>query len=193
MKLSLDAEKRYTYADCLTWPEGKQCELVNGFIRNMPVHDARHQEISTNMSLELYGFIKRYYKGKGEVFYAPFVVRFPKNGETGDDLIDTVVQPDICVVCDRSKLDENGCLGAPDFIAEIQSPLTVKYNLDEKFKLYETAGVQEYWIISPEGETVQVFILQPDGKYDQGTLYETGKVPVYVFEGIEVELKNIFQ
>jgi Uma2 family endonuclease len=141
----------------------------------------------------LYGFIKRYHKGKGELFYSPFVVRFPKNGDTEDNMIDTVVRPDVCIVCDRSKLDERGCLGAPDFIAEIQSSSTAEYNLDEKFKLYEAVGVREYWIISPEEKTVQIFLLQPDGKYGKGALYETGKIPVSILENIETDIQVVFQ
>jgi Uma2 family endonuclease len=192
MELVLDIKKHYTYADYLTWQDNQQRELVNGFIRMIDPPNTRHQEISMNLSLELYGLIKRYYKGKCEVFYAPFDVRLPKNGEKENHLIDTVVQPDICIVCDHSKVDEKGCLGVPDFIVEIQSPSTDKYNLNEKFNLYETIGVHEYWIITPVEKTVQVFILQSDGKYDEGTLYETGKVPVYILEEIKIDTKDIF-
>ncbi|MDR0724703.1 MAG: Uma2 family endonuclease [Prevotellaceae bacterium] len=94
-------------------------------------------------------------------------------------------------MCDLSKLDERGCLGAPDFIAEIQSPSTARYDLIEKFNLYEAVGVREYWVVFLD-EAVQVFLLQPDGKYDNGTLYETGKIPVTIFDGIEIDLNDIF-
>jgi Uma2 family endonuclease len=190
MEFSLDARKRYTYADYLTWLDDKRRELVNGFIRIMSAPKTLHQEISMNLSGELRNIIKKN-KGGCKIFSAPFDVRLPKNGERDDNLIDTVVQPDICIICDPSKLDERGCLGAPDFIAEIQSLSTAKYDLNEKFNLYEAVGVSEYWVVFTD-KAVQVFLLQPDGKYDKGTLYETGKVPVYVFDGIEIDLKEIF-
>jgi Uma2 family endonuclease len=193
MELTLDTEKRYTYADYLTWSDGKRRELVHGFIRMITVPDEQHQNISLNLSLALYGIITKYFKGECKMFYSPFDVRLPNNDEKEDHLIDTVVQPDVCVVYDHSKLDEKGCLGVPDYVAEIQSPTTAGYNLNEKFTLYETVGVREYWIISPVEQTVQVFILQPNGKYDKGTLYETGEAPVYIFENIKIHLKFIFQ
>jgi Uma2 family endonuclease len=190
MELSLDLNKRYTYADYLTWWDDKRRELVDGFIKMMSAPKTRHQEISMNLSLELGIMIKKH-KGKCKIFPAPFDVRLPQNGEKDDHLIYSVVQPDICIVCDLSKLDERGCLGAPDFIAEIQSHSTAKYDLNEKFNLYETVGVREYWVVF-QTKAVQVFLLQPDGKYDKGTLYETGKVPVHIFDGIEIDLNDVF-
>jgi Uma2 family endonuclease len=191
MEFLLDTAKRYTYADYLTWLDDKRRELVDGFIRMMsPAPKVQHQRINGNLFGELRNIIKKH-KGQCEIFSTPFDVRLPKNGEKEDSLIDTVVQPDICIVCDLSKLDERGCLGAPDFIAEIQSLSTARYDMTVKFELYENAGVREYWIVYPL-EGIEVFILQPDGKYDSGTKYETGNVPVYIFDGIEIDLKDIF-
>jgi Uma2 family endonuclease len=190
MELSLDLNKRYTYADYLTWLDDKRRELINGFIKMMSTPAPLHQEISMNLSGKLHHIIRKN-NGKCKVYPAPFAVRLPKNGEKEDNRIYTVVQPDICIVCDPSKIDRRGCLGAPDFIVEIQSPSTSKYDLTVKFHLYEASGVREYWIVVPSG-TVQVFLLQPDGKYDSGTKYETGKVPVHIFDGIEIDLKDIF-
>jgi Uma2 family endonuclease len=116
----------------------------------------------------------------------------PKNGEREDNQIYTVVQPDICIVCDPSKLDERGCLGAPDMIVEILSFSTHKYDTTVKFKLYEEAGVREYWIVYPLEKGVEVFLLQPDGKYDDGTRYEAGKIPVHIFDGTGVDFEDIF-
>jgi Uma2 family endonuclease len=192
MELSLDLNKRYTYADYLTWLDDKRRELVDGFIRMMsPAPVENHQRISSNLLVGLHQVIKKN-KGKCRVYHAPFDVRLPKNGEKEDNLIYTVVQPDICIVCDLSKLDKRGCLGAPDLIAEIQSPSTAKFDLNEKFNLYESVGVREYWVVFPADEEILVFLLQPDGKYDKGTLYEEGKVPVNIFDGIEIDLKEIF-
>ncbi len=192
MALSIDITKRYTYADYLTWADGKMRELINGFIRMMtPAVSTRHQRISREIEFALVGFIRKH-KGNCEVFYAPFDVRFPKKNDTSDDKIDTVVQPDICVVCDPSKIDEKGCLGAPDMIVEIQSPSTAKYDLREKFDLYQEAGVREYWVVHQD-KAVDVFILQPDGKYDKGTFYQVHEtVPVHVLKGCEIKLEEIF-
>jgi Uma2 family endonuclease len=191
MELILDPQKRYTYADYLTWLDDKRRELVNGFIRMMsPAATTWHQKVSGNLFGELRYIIKKN-KGKCSIYPAPFDVRLPKNGEKEHAEIYTVVQPDICIVCDPAKIDERGCLGAPDFIAEIQSPSTARYDLTEKFTLYESAGVREYWVIFPP-HAIQVFLLQPDGKYDNGTLYDEGKVPVHVFDGLEIDLKDIF-
>jgi Uma2 family endonuclease len=105
-----------------------------------------------------------------------------------------VVQPDICVICDLSKLDDKGCIGAPDLIVEVLSPSTLKYDWNYKFNLYEAAGVTEYWIVDPKTKTANVFLLQPDGKYDLGTVYDCGqKAPVHIFEGLEIDLNELFE
>jgi len=193
MELSLDLNKRYTYADYLTWLDDKSRELINGFIKMMsPAPRLNHAEVSFNISWNLGSILKKK-RGKCKVFTAPFDVRFPKKGETSDDKIDTVVQPDICVICDLSKLDERGCCGAPDMIAEILSPSSAKKDVTEKFNLYEEHGVKEYWIVHPGEKAINVYLLQEDGKYDNGTLYEfEGKVPVHVFDNYLIDFDDIF-
>jgi len=193
MELSLDMKKRYTYADYLTWLDDQSRELINGFIRLMsPAPRMRHARVNSKIFGNLWTILKKH-KGKCEVFTAPFDVRFPKQGETADDRIDTVVQPDICVVCDLSKLDERGCCGAPDMIVEILSPSTLKKDVTEKFDLYETSGVKEYWIVHPTEKVIQVFLLQEDGKYDDGTLYEwSGQIPVHTFHNHPIDFEDIF-
>jgi len=193
MELSLDLTKRYTYADYLTWLDGQTRELIHGFIQLMsPAPRLGHARVNTNILWTIKSFIERN-KGLCEVFTAPFDVRFPKQGKTADDQIDTVVQPDICVVCDLSKLDERGCCGAPDMIVEILSPSTSKKDLTLKFSLYEESGVKEYWIVYPNDKSIHVFLLQEDGKYDSGVLYELdGHVPVHIFNDYLVDLHNIF-
>jgi Uma2 family endonuclease len=148
-----------------------------------------HQEIIINLGGELRHLIKKN-RGACKVFPAPFDVRLPKSGETDDSRIDTVVQPDLCIVCDLSKIDDRGCLGAPDFVAEVQSPSTSKYDLTEKFNLYEASGVREYWVVFPMAG-IQAFLLQPDGKYGAGTTYEAGKIPVHILGGLEIEVAEI--
>ena len=193
MELTLDMNKRYTYADYLTWLDDKSRELIHGLIKMMsPAPRLGHAIISKNIYRQL-DFIVTKNKGKCQVFYAPFDVRFPKQGETANDEIDTVVQPDICVICDLSKLDEEGCCGAPDMIVEILSPSTLKRDTIEKFTLYEEFGVKEYWIVHPKDKAINVFLLQENGKYDNGTLYELkGKVPIHTFDNHLIDLDDIF-
>ena len=194
MELSLDISRRYTYADYLTWLDDIRRELINGFIRLMsPAPRLVHAEVSANITWHL-GSVVRRNKGRCKVFAAPFDVRFPKDGETSDEKIDTVVQPDICVICDLSKIDERGCCGAPDMIVEILSPSSTKKDITEKFALYEESGVKEYWIVYPADKSIQVFLLQGDGKYDTGTLYElAGKVPISIFNNHLIDMDDIFE
>ena len=191
--LDLDESKRYTYADYLTWLDDKRRELINGFIHLMSAPNELHARISSNWGFGARIFIQKK-KGKCRVYHAPFDVRLPLKNETADDKIYDVVQPDICVICDLSKLDEKGCIGAPDLIVEVLSPSTLKYDWNYKFNLYEAAGVREYWIVDPKAKAVNVFLLQPDGKYDLGTVYEYNqKAPVHIFKGLEIDLNELFE
>jgi len=191
MELALDLKKRYTYADYLTWTDDKARELVGGFIKMMsPKPKPIHQSINASLTAELIYIVKNR-KEKCKV-YPEIDVRLPKNGEKEDDKIYTVVSPDISVVCDPAKIDDKGCLGAPDMIVEIQSFSTAKYDLTTKFNLYESSGVREYWVVYPVEKGIEVFLLQPDGKYDEGTRYEIGTIPVLIFDGIEIDFKDIF-
>jgi Uma2 family endonuclease len=193
------AERRYTYADYLGWVDDVRRELIDGFVYALSAPLLRHARITINLSSWIKLFIQKRrgkVKGKCEIFHAPFDVRLSLTGETTDDRIYTVVQPDRCVICDPSKLDRRGCLGAPDLIVEVLSPGTAKRDLNEKFHLYEAAGVREYWVVYPEDRALNVFILQENGKYDEGTvygeLYINKKVPVHIFEGLEIDLEKLF-
>ena len=191
--LNLDVTKRYTYADYLTWLDDKRRELINGFIHLMSAPNALHARITHLTSWFIEAFVRQR-KGKCKIFHAPFDVRLPKNNEVTNDKIYNVVQPDICVICDLSKLDDRGCIGAPDLIVEVLSPSTLKYDWNYKFNLYEAAGVREYWIVDPKAKTANVFLLQPDDKYDLGTVYECNqKAPVCIFEGLEIDLNELFE
>ena len=195
MELSLDLNRQYTYADYLTWADGKMRELLNGFIRLMsPAPTLKHAVISRKMSTAMVNFVDRN-GGNCQVFYAPFDVRFPKNPEkTADDQIYTVVQPDICVVCDLSKLSERGCLGAPDMVIEILSLSSQRYDFRDKFNIYEAGGVKEYWVVSPKEKGINVFILQDNGKYSDGAVYEGNtKVPVQTLEGLSIDTEALFK
>ncbi|MDR2476077.1 MAG: Uma2 family endonuclease [Bacteroidales bacterium] len=193
MKLILNMNKRYTYADYLTWFDEKRRELINGFIRVMSAPSTLHADVTS----AIFWYIKEHIirnKGKCKVFSAPFDVRLPTCKEKGDDKIYTVVQPDICVVCDLSKLDYRGCIGAPEMVVEVISPSTSRYDHTKKFDLYEASGVREYWIADPGNRSVAIYLLQPDGKYDEGTIYEYGadKIPVNVINGLSLDWKSIF-
>ena len=193
--LNLDETKRYTYADYLTWFDNKRRELIDGFIRLMsPAPSIRHAQASTKLVFRLAAFIEKR-KGNCELFHAPFDVRLPNNKqETAADKIYTVVQPDICLVCDLSKIDDKGCIGTPDLVIEIQSPGTTRYDAIEKYAVYEKAGVPEYWLVYPiEGEII-VYILQETGKYDYGTTYKyDDKVPVKALKGLTIDLDDLFK
>jgi Uma2 family endonuclease len=192
MELQLDLEKRYTYADYLTWFDDKRRELIDGFIKMMtPAPRRIHQEISGNINFIIKKFLKQ---KKCKIYSSPFDVRLPKNGEKENDKLYTVVQPDLCIICDLSKLDDKGCLGAPDLIIEITSDKP-KYDVEEKFKLYEKHGVREYWIVFPNDKTVSVFLLNEIGKYEiVGMFAEDSKVPVNIFNGdLEIDLTEVFE
>jgi len=192
MEQILDLNRRYTYADYLTWMDDIRRELIEGFIKLLPAPRSIHAEVSFNITWHLGAILKKN-KGKCKVFSAPFDVRLPKNGETANDQIYTVVQPDICVICDLSKIDKRGCCGAPDMIIEVISPSTAKRSLFDKFVLYEQSGVKEYWTVYPETEAITVFLLQDDGKYNTGTVYEFERqVPVHIFDDTPIDLGDIF-
>ena len=193
MELSLDTSKRYTYADYLTWLDDKRRELIDGFIHLMSAPMRVHARLSFKLSNRLNSLVEKR-KGNCHIYYAPFDVRIPLNGSNDDDKIYDVVQPDICVICDLTKLDDKGCIGAPDLIVEVLSPTTPKYDWNYKFNLYEKAGVKEYWIVDPKAKTVSVFLMQTDGSYDNGTVYECHqKAPVFIFEGLEIDLNELFE
>jgi Uma2 family endonuclease len=192
--LNLDLNKRYSYADYLTWMDDKRCELYDGFIKMMtPAPSRKHQEISFNFT-RLFGNYLLHKNCKG--FAAPSDVRLPESkGNTNDETIYTVVQPDLYVVCDLSKLDDRGCLGAPDFIIEIVSKKNSKRDIKDKFEIYQDHGVLEYWIINPNDENVNVFVLDKEGKYKFVGMYAgDDKIPVNIFNGdLAIDLEEVFR
>lgn len=168
----LDLTKKYTYSDYLTWQFDEMVELIKGkLLRMSPAPSRRHQLISGVLSGELYAYLKH---KKCQVYEAPFDVRLVKNKKEAFHQIETVVQPDICVICDLEKLDDFGCSGSPDFIIEVVSKTSKKRDYHDKYDLYEENGVLEYWIVDPEGKTVDVFVLE-NGKYEQRGNFFTPK------------------
>jgi Uma2 family endonuclease len=186
------ANQRYTYADYLTWDDDVRRELIDGFVYELSAPVPRHADITGKLLIWIGAFIEKR-KGKCKIYHAPFDVRLSPTGETADNRIFTVVQPDICVVCDRSKIDWRGCLGAPDLIVEALSPSTAKRDLNDKFWLYEATGVREYWIVDPEKQALTAFILQENGKYGKGATYaKNDKAPVHIFKGLKIDLEKLF-
>lgn len=191
--LNLDFNKRYSYADYLTWMDDVRRELFDGFIKLMtPAPSRKHQGISFNLS----GLFRNYLINKPcKAYYAPSDVRLPKvKSKKSDQDIYTVVQPDLYVVCDLSKLDDRGCLGAPDLIIEIISPKNSQRDTKDKFEIYQSHGVREYWIVGPADETVNVFLLDESGKYQFKGLYAgDDKIPVNIFNGdLTIDLTEVF-
>lgn len=189
----IEPKRVYTYADYLTWCDNKRYELYNGSVYEMmPAPSRKHQEVSANLVF----LFKQFTQNRScKVFHAPFDVRLPQSSTaTADDQIYTVVQPDIVVVCDPNKLDDRGCLGAPDLIVEILSPSNSQNDIDEKFTLYEQAGVPEYWIIHPVEETLLVYRLGENDQYVYQQLYSNmGQVKVSVFQDVVIDLRHVFQ
>ncbi len=190
MQLSdLDITKTYTYADYLKWAFDERLELIKGKIFKMsPAPGSVHQRISFRLTL----WLGNYLEGKlCELFVAPFDVRLPRlSGE--DKEIITVVQPDICVVCDPSKIDTRGCLGAPDLIIEILSPGNNKKELKNKYEVYEEAGVLEYWIIHPEQKTFFKYTLI-EGRFQPSKLLTIGDViTTPILSGLVLNLDALF-
>lgn len=189
--MALPAEKeRYTFADVLTWPDDERAEIINGEpVMMAPPPSSEHQEISMELSAQLHAYLK----GKRcKVYAAPFAVRlFEEDGDRPDD-VDTMVEPDISVVCDPNKIDRHGCKGAPDMVVEILSPSTQRHDRFTKFSLYQRAGVKEYWIVDPESKAVQSFVLE-DGRYSVKEYGTAGdKMRVSVLEDCVIDLSEVF-
>lgn len=189
--MALPAEKaRYTFSDCLTWGEDERIELIDGEPVVMAPPSRAHQEISGEIFRQLANFLE----GKRcRVYAAPFAVRlFEQDGDRPED-VDTVVEPDISVVCDRNKLDAHGCKGAPDMVVEILSPSTRRHDRLVKFNLYQRAGVREYWIVDPDSQSVLVFVRDSNGYLATHEDYGRGDVAkVNALEGCYIELEKVF-
>jgi Uma2 family endonuclease len=189
-----DLSGTYTYAEYLTWQWTEMAELIRGKIYKMsPAPTSLHQKVALNLSLEIGNFLRR---KKCQVFIAPFDVRLPinKKKSKADEDITTVVQPDLCVICDPDKVDVRGCIGAPDWIIEILSPFTSAKDLREKFDVYEEAGVNEYWAVYPQEQTVLVYTRNAQGKYE-GILkpyVRTDSIVPVTLPGLTIDLREVF-
>lgn len=183
----------YTYADYLTWKFDERVELIKGkLFKISPAPSRHHQEISSNLLMTILPYFRDH---SCSVFHASFDVRLldSKKSKKADQDIYSVVQPDICVICDLEKLDDKGCIGAPDWIIEILSPGNSKKELNEKYRLYEENGVREYWIVHPNDQTIAVFELQKD-RYQLRKLYSSEEeVSVSIFPDLVMDLQEVFR
>jgi Uma2 family endonuclease len=180
----------YTFADYLSWNEDERYELIDGEAFMLAAPSSLHQEISFELGRELGNFLE----GKQcKVYPAPFDVRLFERDGDAPEAVDTVVQPDLSVICDRSKIDTLGCKGAPDFVIEVLSPPTRRQNRLVKLNLYQKAGVREYWLVDPESQTVQVFLLQENGYFTSpGSYRRTDLATVHVLPGCVIDLTRVF-
>lgn len=188
----LDPNGSYTYADYLTWRFTEYVELIKGrVLRKMSAPTSQHQQIATAFSGEIY----RHLKGKPcQVFASPFDVRLMRSTGNGDAQVDTVVQPDISVVCDRTKIDRRGCVGAPDWIIEIVSPSSLVLDTRTKFDLYAENGVGEYWIAFPGEQTVLAYALSAGEEYElTGTYTEPGPMASRTLPELVLDWTDAFE
>jgi Uma2 family endonuclease len=180
-----DLAAHYTYADFLEWDESERYEIIDGTAVKMPAPVTPHQKIL----VELLYQIRHFLHGKtAQVFVAPYSVRLCPAEDLSDD---TVLEPDIVVICDPSKIDYRGCNGAPDMVVEILSPSTARYDWGVKLRKYQEAGVREYWIADPDTKSLATHLLE-NGVYAPTQYGADAKVPVSVLPGCVINLLEIF-
>jgi Uma2 family endonuclease len=183
MGLALRDKEYYTYADYLEWPEEVRYELIDGdaFLMS-PAPTVSHQDIAGEVYYQLRNAL---HNKPCRVLIAPLDVMLPKADEA-DDQIDTVVQPDVLVVCDQNKISERGVRGAPDWVLEVLSPSTAGHDQVKKLHLYERHGVREYWLVHPRDKVLTVYTLI-NGAYGRPYTQElVGETPVGVLAGVTI-------
>jgi Uma2 family endonuclease len=189
----LDLNGTYSYADYLTWKFEEALELIKGKIIPMSAPSRRHQKISWQLTVSIGTHFKHH---DCQAFAAPFDVRLydkRKSVKANQDVL-TVVQPDICIICDESKLDDKGCIGAPDLVIEILSPGNSSKEMRTKKELYEENGILEYLIFDPEHETVHQFNLLESGVYSSPVIYiNEDTMTSVVFPDLHIDLMEIFK
>ena len=188
----LDVNGTYTYADYLLWRFKEQVELLRGKLFKMsPAPREIHQRVLNEMNYELMSFFRH---KTCRVYPAPFDVRLPMKGKgTADNQIYTIVQPDLCVVCDLEKIDGRGCIGAPDLVVEILSPSNSRKDLKDKYEIYQEAGVPEYWIVDADDKAIYRYVLEGDiyiglPPVSEGDVFRSKKFPE-----MEIDTKIVFR
>lgn len=187
--LQRNAERRFTYADYSTWPAGERWELIDGTAYAMgPAPVRLHQKVLGNIFRQVADALE----GKTcEAYIAPFDVRLPKANEA-DDMLDSVVQPDLSVICDPAKLDDKGCRGAPDWIVEVLSPATASHDHLTKRVLYERAGVREFWLVHPTDRIATLYRQVAPQRFGPAEIVElAGQTPVSILPEILIDWARV--
>lgn len=183
----------YSYEDYLTWRFTEAVEVIKGKILQMAAPSRRHQHISWHLTLAVGNHFKRH---SCKAFAAPFDVRLydsRKSAQANKEVL-SVVQPDICIICDATKLDDRGCLGSPDLVVEILSPGNSSKEMKLKKSLYEENGIREYWIFDPEHETAFQFHLTEENVYSPATIYVNDDIlNCVIFPDLKIDLQEIFE
>lgn len=188
----LDLNKTYSYADYLLWQFQERIELIKGKIFEMsPAPSRKHQMVSRVLNRYLDRYFEHHHCG---LYYAPFDVRLINFSKSTDDKkVFTVVQPDLCVVCDESKLDDRGCIGSPDLVIEILSPGNSKREMGIKFNLYQENKIKEYWIVDPTEHSIFIYTLQGEIYIGLKPCIEDEKITSPLFPALDFEIKKIFE
>ncbi|MFY7909825.1 MAG: Uma2 family endonuclease [Emticicia sp.] len=180
----LDLTKAYTFKDYLSWKFHERVELLRGYVAKMsPAPTSTHQIISGNLHFNLAYFLR---KKPCRVIAAPFDVYLPSIKGEGE----TVVQPDLCVICDASKIKKQGCVGSPDLVIEILSLGNSRKEMTQKFQIYEQAGVKEYWVVYPYEQVIHQYILE--GNTFQALPIAEKTIKSQLLQGFEVDMDTIF-
>lgn len=183
----LNSNLTYTYADYLLWKLKERVELFKGKVFKMsPAPSRLHQEISFKLTLN---FGNHFANQKCKIYTAPFDVRFPD--EQG--IVKTVVQPDLCIICDEKKLDDKGAVGAPDLVVEILSTGNSKREMKLKYELYQSEGVKEYWVVRPYEENIQIFVLKDGRYYGLPAVFEGEEIQSQIFPSLRFSTKDLFK
>lgn len=173
----------YTSEDYWNLPEGRRAELIDGQIYDIAPPGFKHQKIISQFSYRLNDYIRQN-GGDCEVIPAPFAVNLDADDKNW-------VEPDISVICDRRKLTERGCLGAPDFIIEVVSPSSRRMDYSKKNTLYSESGVREYWIIDPDKERTTVYFYVEDAA---PAIYPFSQsIPVSIFKGLFINIAELLK
>jgi len=189
----IDIDKKYSYADYLSWPDDERWEIIDGVPHDMsPAPTLDHQRISRRLlnCFENYLFDKTC-----EVFDAPVDVKFSEGNDKSDKEIFNVLQPDLIVVCDKDKIkDGKCCFGPPDIIIEILSPSTASKDIIKKRRIYEKNKVKQYWIADPQEKEIFIYKLKDNGKYEEPEIYtKSDKIKIQDFEDMEIDLSLVFK
>jgi Uma2 family endonuclease len=188
MGLPLRDSKLHTYGEYFTWPENVRYELINGETYLMaPAPSVDHQRLVGDLFRQIADTLDGH---RCEAFIAPFDVRLPR-GDEADEAVDTVVQPDLTIVCDPEKIDRRGCRGAPDWVIEVLSPATAAHDQTVKLGAYERAGVPECWFVHPTDRTVTVYRLA-NGHYGRPDIFElAGTLPCHSVDSVTIDWDRI--